>query len=261
MVPVFSSSPPAITNQRFLPFFPPVGASVAERIEVTAAGDEYEPVSFAIYALQPLKAVMVKATALKPSGRSASSVVAPSPSVDVRVVDAAAAGLFGPAVAAALAAASTIIIAASISAMVLTGPRVYYAMAKDGQFFSAVARVHPKFHTPATAIMAQSLWSGLLVLTGTFDQLVEYTGFAVVLFAGVAVTALFVIRRREPNADRPFKAWGYPTAPLVFSASSLLLVLNAMWRSPETSLAGLSIIAAGVPMYFLFWRRSTVSDL
>ena len=182
-------------------------------------------------------------------------------SVDVRVVDAAAAGLFGPAVAASLAAASTIIIAASISAMVLTGPRVYYAMAKDGQFFSAVARVHPKFHTPATAIMAQSLWSGLLVLTGTFDQLVEYTGFAVVLFAGVAVTALFVIRRREPNAERPFKAWGYPTAPLVFSASSLLLVLNAMWRSPETSLAGLSIIAAGVPMYFLFWRRSTVSDL
>ena len=180
--------------------------------------------------------------------------------VDVRVVDAAADQLFGPAVAAPLAAASAVMIAASVSAMVLAGPRVYYAMAQDGQFFSAMAKVHPTYRTPTTAIIAQSLWSGVLVLTGTFDQLVEYTGFAVVLFAGIAVTVVFVLRRRDPDAERRFKAWGYPIAPLVFVAASFMMVANAIWRSPGTSLAGLIIIAAGVPVYILVWRKSTVQD-
>ncbi len=77
-----------------------------------------------------------------------------------------------------------------------------------------------------------------------------------VLFAGVAVTALFVLRQREPLADRPFRAWGYPVAPLVFALASLLMVVNAIWRSPATSAAGLLIIAAGVPMFLLFRRRA-----
>ena len=175
--------------------------------------------------------------------------------VDVRVVDAAADRLFGPAGAAPLAAASVVMIAASISAMVLAGPRVYYAMAQDGQFFARLAHVHPRFRTPTAAIVAQSAWAGVLVLTGTFTQLVEYTGFAVVLFAGVAVTALFVIRHRAPLAHRPFRAWGYPWAPLIFAAASFVMVVNAIWRSPGTSMAGLFIIAAGVPMFVLFrWR-------
>lgn len=175
--------------------------------------------------------------------------------VDVRVVDAAADQLFGPAVAAPLAAASVVMIAASISAMVLAGPRVYYAMAQDGQFFTKLAEVHPRFRTPIAAIVAQSAWAGVLVLTGTFDQLVEYTGFAVVLFSGVAVAALFVLRRRKPLAERPFRAWGYPLVPLIFVIASALMVFNAIWRSPGTSAAGLSIIAAGVPMFFMFrWR-------
>ncbi len=181
--------------------------------------------------------------------------VAELAAVDVRVVDAAAERLFGPAGAAPLAAASVVMIAASISAMILAGPRVYYAMAKNGQFFARLAEVHPTFRTPTAAIIAQSAWAGLLVLTGTFQQLVEYTGFAVVLFAGVAVTALFVLRRREPLAPRPFRAWGYPLAPLVFAAASLFMVGNAIWRSPGTSAAGLLIIAAGIPAFFLF-RRS-----
>lgn len=180
--------------------------------------------------------------------------------VEIRVVDAAADQLFGPAVGAPLAAASAVMIAASVSAMVLAGPRVYYAMAQDGAFFSAMARVHPTYRTPTTAIVAQSLWAGVLVLTGTFDQLVEYTGFAVVLFAGIAVTVVFVLRRRDPDAERPFKTWGYPVAPAVFVGASFMMVANAIWRSPGTSLAGLTIIAAGVPIYFLVWRQSAVQD-
>ena len=181
--------------------------------------------------------------------------------VDVRVVDAAADRLFSESVAIPLAAASVIMIAASISAMVLAGPRVYYAMARDRQFFSSLARVHPTFRTPAVAILAQAFWASILVLTGTFDQLVEYTGFAVVLFAGVAVTALFVIRRRDPNAKRPFRAWGYPFAPLVFVVASFLMVLNAIWRTPVTSLFGLAIILLGIPVFMFFQRQAKRSEV
>ena len=180
--------------------------------------------------------------------------VAEFATVDARVVDAVADRLFGPTVAGPFAAASVVMIAASISAMVMAGPRVYYAMARDGQFPAIVARVDPRFRTPLFAIVAQSVWASLLVLSGRFDQLVEYTGFAVVLFAGVAVASLFVLRRRNPHEPRPFRAWGYPVAPLVFTVASLLIVLNALWRSPITSGAGLLVIAVGVPLYLLMRR-------
>ena len=100
--------------------------------------------------------------------------------------------------------------------MTLAGPRVYYAMAQDGLFLQAAARVHPRFHTPAVAIVAQSLWTAVLVLAVSLSQLVSYTGFAVVLFSAVAVASLFVLRRRYPDAPRPFRAWGYPWAPAIF---------------------------------------------
>ena len=111
-----------------------------------------------------------------------------------------------------MALVTLLIAAGSISAMVFAGPRVYYAMARDGLFLPGAARVHPAWRTPAAAIMAQGFWASLLVISGTFDQLALYTGFAVVLFATVAVTALFVLRRRYPNEPRPFRAfqgWRY----------------------------------------------------
>ena len=175
--------------------------------------------------------------------------------VDARVVDAAAERLFGPLVAGPFAAASVIMIAASISAMVFAGPRVYYAMARDGQFPALAARVDPRFRTPVVAIVAQSVWASVLVFSGRFDQLAEYTGFAVILFAGVAVASLFTLRRRCPDDARPFRAWGYPAAPFVFVVASALIVLNALWRSPATSGAGVLVIAAGVPLYLWLRRR------
>ena len=177
-------------------------------------------------------------------------------SVDARIIDAAGERLFGPGFAAVLSAASVILIAASVSAMVLAGPRVYYAMARDGQFFAAAGRIHPRFRTPVAAIVAQSSWSGVLVLAGTFDQLLLYTGFAVVAFAGAAVAALFVFRRRDPSAARPFRAWGYPVAPGIFVAASAAMVANAIWRAPAASGAGVLLIAAGIPLYLLFCRRA-----
>jgi basic amino acid/polyamine antiporter, APA family len=176
-------------------------------------------------------------------------------SVNVRVVDAAAEALFGPRVADLLAIVTIFIVLGSISAMVFAGPRVYYAMARDGLFLSAAARVHPRTHTPAFSIAAQGVWSAVLVLTGTFERLVTYTGFAVVLFAGIAVLALFVLRRREPDAPRPFKALGYPVAPGLFVLASAAMVANAIWREPVPSLGGLAILAAGIPVYWLFQKR------
>ena len=161
---------------------------------------------------------------------------------------------------------SIISLAASISANVFAGPRVYFAMARDGMFLPAAARVHPRFRTPAAAIVAQAIWSSLLVLSGSGAALTTYTGFAVILFGGVAVAALFVLRHREPDAPRPFKALGYPIAPAIFTIVSALIVLNALWTDLVRPLsyggewgpaaAGLIVIALGIPIYFALRSRS-----
>jgi APA family basic amino acid/polyamine antiporter len=162
---------------------------------------------------------------------------------------------------------SIISIAASISAMTFAGPRVYYAMARDGLFFRGAARIHPRYQTPAASIVAQAVWSSLLVLSGGANALTTYTGFAVVLFAGIAVLSLFVLRQREPNAPRPFRAWGYPIAPAIFAVASLAIVVNALWSDLVVPIqngtpwgpaaAGLLIIGLGVPLYFFFSRRQS----
>ncbi|OLE83825.1 MAG: hypothetical protein AUF76_05365 [Acidobacteria bacterium 13_1_20CM_2_65_9] len=150
---------------------------------------------------------------------------------------------------------SLVSLAASISAMTIAGPRVYYAMARDGVFLASAARVHPRYRTPAMSIVAQSIWSTVLVLSGGADALIRYTGFAVILFAGVAVTALFVLRSREPDAPRPFKALGYPIVPGIFAVVSFLIVANALYGDPKVSGAGVLIILAGLPVYLIFARR------
>ena len=146
-------------------------------------------------------------------------------------------------------------VAASISAMVLSGPRVYFAMARDGAFLPSVARVHPTYRTPSRAIWAQAAWSGVLVLSSTLSGLVNYTGFAIVLFSGIAVAALFVLRFREPHAERPFKAWGYPFAPGLFVVASAAMIGHRLFTEPSETLYGLLIIAAGIPLYYLFARK------
>lgn len=174
---------------------------------------------------------------------------------DGRLTDTVAERLFGFVAGNVLGAFTIVSIAASISAMVMAGPRVYYAMARDGVFLAAAARVHPRYRTPALAIAAQATWSAVLVLSGTLSQLVAYTGFAVVLFAGIAVAALFVLRRREPHAPRPYKALGYPVAPGLFVLASAVMVTYEVWNNPTTSLAGLAVIGAGIPLYLFFRRR------
>jgi len=187
------------------------------------------------------------------------------------VLDKIAESLLGAAAGDIMGVVSIVGLLASISAMTFAGPRVYFAMARDGLFFAAAARVHPVHRTPSVAIVSQSLWATLLVLTGSADSLTTYTGFAVVLFAGLGVTSLFVLRRREPAAPRPYRALGYPVAPAVFTVASALIVGNALWtdlgrplldgRALGPSAAGLFVIGLGLPLYgWLAGRRAGPSS-
>jgi basic amino acid/polyamine antiporter, APA family len=178
-----------------------------------------------------------------------------------RLIDTVAERLFGFAAGDLLAAFTIVSIAASVSAMIIAGPRVYFAMARDGLFPATAARIHRRFRVPVAAVIAQSIWSGVLVLSGTLAQLVSYTGFALVLFSGVAVSAVFVLRRRAPGAARPFRAWGYPWAPAIFVAASALMIANEIWRSPGPSVAGLAVIASGLPVYWWMTRGSQGAGL
>jgi APA family basic amino acid/polyamine antiporter len=171
----------------------------------------------------------------------------------INVGELAADRLFGPSAARLFAAVAIVIIASSISAMTVAGPRVYFAMARDGAFLPAAARVHPSYHTPAFAILSQAVWSALLVLSGTFDQLLTYTGFSIVLFSALAVLSLFFVRRRG-GAATTFRAWGYPWAPAIFCLVGFAIVGNTIVNAPRPAFAGLGVMLAGVPVYGLIKR-------
>lgn len=147
-----------------------------------------------------------------------------------------------------------LVLASSVSAMVLTGPRVYFAMAEDRCLPGAFARVGDR-GVPVFSIGVQAVWSAVLVLTGGFEALLTYTGFAIVLFGGLGVAALFVFRWRLPDEARPFRAWGYPWAPGLFIAAALAMVAQSILRAPGPSLAGVALIGVGVPVYLWVRRR------
>jgi len=140
---------------------------------------------------------------------------------------------------------------------VLAPSRVYYAMAKDGLFFDAVSRLHPRFRTPVNAIVLQAVWGMILALTGTYAQLVDTVVFADWIFFGSTVAAVFVFRRRYPVATRPagsFVAPGYPIVPLLFVAAAGLVVISVIASNPVRSSVGALLLATGVPAY-LYWSR------
>jgi APA family basic amino acid/polyamine antiporter len=176
-----------------------------------------------------------------------------------RLAETVAERLFGFAAGGLVAGFTIVSLTASMSAMMIAGPRVYFAMARDGVFASTAGEIDPKSHVPVHSIIAQAAWSGVLVLSGSLSQLVSYTGFAVVLFSATAVAAVFVLRRREPDLVRPFKAWGYPWAPATFVGASVLMLVNEIWRNPMTSLAGIAVIAAGIPIYWWMRRNDPVA--
>jgi APA family basic amino acid/polyamine antiporter len=136
----------------------------------------------------------------------------------------------------------------------MTAPRVYFAMARDGLFFSSVARVSPKTHVPVAAIATQGVLAAVFALSNTYDRLVGYAVFADWIFFALAGVALLVFRRTRPDAPRPYKAPLYPVLPVVFAAAGFGIVANMFVSDPQNALIGSAIIAAGVPVY-VAWRR------
>lgn len=135
----------------------------------------------------------------------------------------------------------------------LTAPRVFYAMSSDGLFFRKLASIHPRFRTPAVAVLASGIWSAVLASSGSFEQLFTYVIFTGWIFYGLAAASIFLYRRRQPDRPRPYRVPGYPWTPALFVLAAAAIVVNAIAVGPSGAAEGLIIVLAGVPAYF-FWR-------
>jgi basic amino acid/polyamine antiporter, APA family len=142
--------------------------------------------------------------------------------------------------------------------LILSGARVYYAMAKDKLFFKATGEVHPKYHTPKNALIVQGIWTCILCLSGTYNDLLNYVIFAVLVFYILTIAGLFVLRRTEPNAERPYRAFGYPILPAIYIVMALFIDVVLLLYKPEYTWPGLIIVLLGIPVY-LIWSRRTVT--
>jgi len=143
----------------------------------------------------------------------------------------------------------------ALNGCIMGQARIPFAMARAGLFFKRLGEVNPNSKAPVWAIIAQSSWGCVLALSGTFDQITTYVIFALWLFIGVTVSAVFVLRRTMPDVERPYKALGYPVVPVLFILVALWLVINSIVTSPVESLIGIFLIALGLPVYFYFRRK------
>ncbi len=154
---------------------------------------------------------------------------------------------------------SIIFVVSTIGALnggILTASRVPYAMARDGLFFSRLGRVKQNSRVPVWAIAMQALWACVLALSGTFDQLTDFAVFALWLFFALTTAAVFVLRRKMRDAERPYRTIGYPVLPLLFIVVALWLIVNTLQTSPRSAGAGLILIVLGLPVFYYFRRRS-----
>lgn len=142
----------------------------------------------------------------------------------------------------------------AMASCILSGARVYYAMAEDGVFFKRLAKVNPRWHTPVASLALQGIWSAVLALSGTYEQLFTYVMFMMVLSYVSTVAALFVLRRTMPDRHRPYRCTGYPWLPALYVGLGAAWALNALWVRPVDAGKGIAIVLVGIPFYF-YWRR------
>jgi APA family basic amino acid/polyamine antiporter len=173
-----------------------------------------------------------------------------------RIGETAAAVLFGPRAARLVSLAVLISTFGCLSSTILYSSRIYLPMAADGLFFPSLAKVDERFRTPVRSLWAQTVWSVLLTVSGTYEQLYTYVVFSSVVFHAATAAAVFVFRRRLPDAPRPYRTWGYPVVPALFILACLLLIGNTLFEKPVESLLGLGLLALGVPAFLIFRARS-----
>jgi APA family basic amino acid/polyamine antiporter len=189
---------------------------------------------------------------------------------DDRVATAALQVIFGPAGATMMAIAIIISTFGCNNGLILSGARVYYAMAQDGLFFRRTGRLNAR-HVPAFGLILQCIWASLLVLLRTrvvdaatgavtynnlYNDLLNYVIFAVLIFYVLTIAGLFVLRRKRPDAERPYRAFGYPVVPVLYIVAASVIALVLLVYQPKTSLPGLGIVLTGIPVYFA-WRRNS----
>jgi APA family basic amino acid/polyamine antiporter len=140
----------------------------------------------------------------------------------------------------------------AMNGMILTGPRVYYAMARDGDFLAVLGKIGARSRVPAVAIVTQGIWAAALTLTGSFQMLFTYVIFTAWIFYGLTVAAVIVLRRRFPDSARPFRTPGYPLVPILFVMASAAVVISTVLSQPVNALIGIGLILLGLPVYLLF---------
>ena len=172
-----------------------------------------------------------------------------------RVATAVMTQRFGMAGGYLMAAAIMISSFGCMNGLILSGARVYYAMAKDGLFFRKVSKLHPTYKTPAISLMVQMVWTCILCISGTYGQLLDYIIFAVLVFYILTIVGLFVLRRTHPDAVRPYKAVGYPVLPVLYIVMALFIDIVLLRYKPQFTWPGLIVVLLGIPVYFAWSRR------
>jgi basic amino acid/polyamine antiporter, APA family len=172
----------------------------------------------------------------------------------LRISEVATTALFGYKTSAWITAIITVSILGALNVVTMIGPRIYYAMAKDGVFFQRLTYVHPTFGTPTKAIALQALWSCLLILTNTWGTLFTYVSVVITLFSAFTVGSVIVLRWKKPELRRPYRLWGYPIVPILFVLVHFWIVWGSVTERPAQSLIGIFIVCLGIPAY-LIWRR------
>jgi APA family basic amino acid/polyamine antiporter len=174
----------------------------------------------------------------------------------LRMSEVATTALFGLKTSAWITGIITISILGALNVVTMIGPRIYYAMAKDGVFFQRLTYVHPNFGTPTKAILLQALWSCLLILTNTWGTLFTYVSVVITLFSAFTVGSVIVLRFKRPELKRPYRLWGYPVVPLLFVLIHLWIVWGSVTERPKESLIGLFIVCLGIPVYWIWKSKS-----
>lgn len=156
--------------------------------------------------------------------------------------------------ASAVSIAAMISIFAALNGSILSGSRVPYAAARDGLFFPAIGRVHPKYHTPGVSIIFLNLWASVLVLTGKYDDLFNLVIFASWILYAMTAAAVLVLRKKRPDLPRPYRTVGYPLVPVLFIIGAAVLLFSTAWDRPRESMMGIGLIVLGLPFYF-YWKK------
>ena len=167
-------------------------------------------------------------------------------------------GHSGPAILSIIVLISII---GAINGCIITGARIPFAQARDGLFFAFLGRLHPRFHTPSAAILVQAVWASVLLVSGSYATLYSYTIVAAWIFYTMTVAAVFILRRKFPNAPRPYRMWGYPYTLIIFVTVSIWFIVNSFVTQPVPSCWALIIAGAGIPAYYIWRKSAKVSGL